>query len=75
MKIATFNANGIRARLPIVLDWLNRIQTSFSRHFDPDSPLIWTGDFNVAPESMDIYDPEKSALDSFALMTLDIIAI
>ena len=42
MKIATFNANGIRARLPIVLDWLNRLQTYFSRHFYPDSPLIWT---------------------------------
>ena len=24
MKIVTFNANGIRARLPILLDWIER---------------------------------------------------
>jgi len=41
------------------LNWLKRLKAYFNRHFDPNDPLIWTGDFNVAPEPIDVHDPEK----------------
>jgi exodeoxyribonuclease-3 len=41
------------------LAWFQRLQDYFSTHFDPGKPLLWTGDFNVAPEPADVYDPEK----------------
>jgi exodeoxyribonuclease-3 len=40
------------------LDWLQRLLDYFKQHFMPDSPLIWLGDFNIAPEPADVYDPE-----------------
>jgi exodeoxyribonuclease-3 len=40
------------------LDWLGRIRRFLERHFTPDEPLVWVGDFNVAPEKRDVYDPE-----------------
>jgi exodeoxyribonuclease-3 len=39
------------------LDWLYRLRDFFERNFDPKQPLVWTGDFNVAPEPVDVYDP------------------
>jgi exodeoxyribonuclease-3 len=39
------------------LDWLGRLYDYFTGHFRPDKPLLWTGDFNVAPEPADVYDP------------------
>ena len=39
------------------LDWLQRLYDYFNGHFRPDEPLLWTGDFNVAPEPADVYDP------------------
>ena len=41
------------------IDWLEKLLTYFQNHFHPEKPLIWTGDFNVAPEPIDVYDPEK----------------
>lgn len=41
------------------LDWLQRLYDYFNGHFRPDVPLLWTGDFNVAPESADVYDPGR----------------
>lgn len=41
------------------LDWFKRLKAYFERHFSPDQNLIWTGDFNVAPEAIDVYDPDK----------------
>ena len=41
------------------LDWLKRLKAYFQEHFMPDEALVWTGDFNVAPESIDVYDPAK----------------
>lgn len=41
------------------LDWFRRLHDYFDRHFSPDMPLLWLGDFNVAPEPIDVYDPEK----------------
>jgi exodeoxyribonuclease-3 len=40
------------------LDWLQRLQDFFMGRFDPSKPLIWVGDFNVAPEPIDVHDPQ-----------------
>ena len=40
------------------LDWLYWLRNFFEQHFDPKQPLVWTGDFNVAPDPIDVYDPE-----------------
>jgi exodeoxyribonuclease-3 len=39
------------------LDWLQRLYDYFNKYFRPDKPLLWVGDFNVAPEPADVYDP------------------
>lgn len=41
------------------LDWLARVGRYFQDNFRPEDPLIWTGDFNIAPDPIDVYDPEK----------------
>lgn len=41
------------------LDWFHRLKDYFSHNFTPDKPLLWVGDFNVAPEPRDVYDPRK----------------
>jgi exodeoxyribonuclease-3 len=41
------------------LRWFGRLLDYFSRHFHPDLPLLWVGDFNVAPEPIDVYDPGR----------------
>jgi exodeoxyribonuclease-3 len=38
------------------LDFFRRVKRYLGRH-DPGEPLIWTGDLNVAPEPLDVYDP------------------
>ena len=41
------------------LEWLARLREFFDRHYAPDAPLLWMGDFNVAPEAIDVHDPER----------------
>lgn len=41
------------------LAWFKRLKNYFSKYFEPGAPLLWAGDFNVAPEAIDVYDPEK----------------
>ena len=41
------------------LRWFERLRDYFSRRFQPGAPVLWVGDFNVAPEPMDVYDPKK----------------
>lgn len=41
------------------LMWLARLRAFFERHYTPDQHLLWTGDFNVAPDPMDVYDPKR----------------
>jgi len=41
------------------LRWFERLRDYFEKHFTPDMPLLWVGDFNVAPERIDVFDPEK----------------
>lgn len=43
------------------LQWLERLRAFFDKHFSPDQPLLWAGDFNIAPAPEDVYDPEKMA--------------
>ncbi len=41
------------------LDWFHRLYDYFFQRFQPDKPLLWMGDFNVAPEPIDVYDSEN----------------
>ena len=41
------------------LDWIMGLRDSyFPRDLTPDDPIVWCGDFNVAPEPIDVHDPE-----------------
>lgn len=44
------------------LEWLARLRDYFARHFSPEEPLLWVGDFNVAPEEIDVHDPQRLRL-------------
>ena len=41
------------------LAWLERLRTYLATTYTPDEALLLCGDFNVAPEPRDVYDPEK----------------
>jgi len=41
------------------LEWLARLRAFFERRYRPDEPLLWLGDFNVAPEPIDVHDPQR----------------
>ncbi len=41
------------------LAWFDRLLSFFKTSFKPDAPLIWLGDFNVAPEPIDVHDPKR----------------
>ena len=43
------------------LKWLARLRAFFERHSSPTDLLVWVGDFNVAPEPIDVYDPKRLA--------------
>ncbi len=40
------------------LDWLQRLYYHFKDNYKHRMPIIWTGDFNIAPEPKDVYDPK-----------------
>lgn len=40
------------------LDWLTRLLENLDTTCDPEAPLVLLGDFNIAPEDRDVYDPE-----------------
>ncbi len=40
------------------LDWLRRLYDFFDEGLSPDGSVLWAGDFNIAPEPADVYDPE-----------------
>ncbi len=44
---------------PYKLEWFQRLLAFFQRHYSPQEPLIWCGDFNVAPEEMDVHNPKR----------------
>lgn len=39
------------------LEWLEALDAWLSEVYDPSLPMLLVGDFNVAPEDIDIYDP------------------
>ena len=41
------------------LGWFERLRAFFDERFSPDKPLLWAGDFNVAPEPIDVHDPKR----------------
>jgi exodeoxyribonuclease-3 len=43
------------------LAWFRRLKAYFERNFDPDGFVLWVGDFNVAPQPIDVYDPDRLA--------------
>lgn len=40
------------------LNWFNRLLKFFDRNFKPTDAVVWVGDFNVAPQPIDVYDPK-----------------
>lgn len=40
------------------LRWLERFRLHLEKTYDPKQPLLLCGDFNVAPEDKDVYNPE-----------------
>ena len=44
------------------LEFIYRLREYFENHFDPEKDMVaLCGDFNVAPEEIDVYDPELLA--------------
>lgn len=41
------------------IDWLARLREFLDRKCSTDDPLVLCGDFNVAPDNRDVYDPER----------------
>ncbi|HEX2043656.1 MAG TPA: exodeoxyribonuclease III [Acidimicrobiales bacterium] len=41
------------------LEWLDRLRRHVEATFDPSSELVICGDFNVAPDDRDVWDPTK----------------
>jgi len=41
------------------LQWFSRLRKYFDQNFKPQDPVVWTGDLNIAPEPIDVYDPER----------------
>lgn len=39
--------------------WFEKLRHFFERFFQPGSHLVWLGDFNVAPDPIDVYDPDR----------------
>jgi len=43
------------------LEWLARLRGYFGRAGTPEDLVLWVGDFNVAPEDIDVHDPKRLA--------------
>jgi len=41
------------------LAWLSRLRLELAAHCKPEDPLLLCGDFNVAPEPIDVHNPQK----------------
>ena len=39
------------------LNWFDRLLAYFEKNFRPTDPVLWVGDFNIAPQPIDVYDP------------------
>lgn len=45
-------------RFTYKLQWLHRLRHFMDQSLSSEKPALWLGDFNVAPEPADVYDPE-----------------
>ena len=45
-------------RFEYKLRWFEQLRNFFDKKFKPTDPIVWVGDFNVAPAPIDVYDPE-----------------
>ena len=41
------------------LEWFRRLRNFLDKLYSPDESLIWCGDLNVAPETIDVHDPKR----------------
>jgi len=41
------------------INWFDRLRTYFENNFTADVPIVWVGDFNVALDPIDVYDPQE----------------
>jgi len=41
------------------LDWLARMRRWFETNYSANELLLWAGDFNVAPDPIDVHDPKR----------------
>lgn len=41
------------------MQWLDRFKRYLTEGFDPNKPLVWLGDINIAPRPQDVYDSPK----------------
>jgi exodeoxyribonuclease-3 len=41
------------------IDWFGRLKKLFMEKYSTMERLVWLGDFNVAPDSIDVHSPEK----------------
>ncbi|MFH1715837.1 MAG: exodeoxyribonuclease III [Planctomycetota bacterium] len=41
------------------LQWFGRLRKFFEQNFGPEDPVLWAGDLNIAPEPIDVYEPER----------------
>ena len=46
-------------RFQYKLEWFERLRAWFPRHYSPEQPVLWAGDFNVATEEIDVHDPKR----------------
>ncbi len=46
------------------LAWFRRLRAYFDAALDPNQPVIWVGDLNVAPEPIDVYHPDRRGNDT-----------
>ncbi len=47
------------AQFAYKLAWFERLKNFFASRYPPETPLIWCGDLNVAPEAIDVHDPKR----------------
>jgi exodeoxyribonuclease-3 len=45
-------------RFQYKLEWFARLGQYFEKRFKPADKVLWIGDLNVAPEPIDVFDPE-----------------
>ncbi len=46
------------AKFQYKLNWFERLLDYFRRNFSPDDNILWVGDLNIAPDPIDVYDPD-----------------